>query len=337
LILELVIGDIATSASIHGAGAPASSLRVSALDVRLRARGRLALDHATPGNVLRGAFGAAFKRLACATPEACRDRCARPDCPYGLLFEPSPPPEADRLSKNQDIPRPFVFRFDSHAPVEVPPGGTLEFGLTLIGRAIDCFPYFAVTLRELGDRGLGRYRGAFDLAAIACGGETVYEAGEVRALKGAPVESWTLSSRVALDFVTPMMLKEGGEVLRRPRFGALIKRIRDRANALGTFFGDGPLDLDFKALGERADRVACVEDRTTWADVARYSFRQRAWHDLGGFVGRATFEGGLAEFGPWLALGSALHAGKHAAFGNGRFERVSYRIALNALSRDRVR
>lgn len=300
-----------------------TSLKVAPLGVRLRARERLVLDHATPGNVLRGAFGAAFRRLVCATPWECRDRCARRDCPYGQVFEPSPPPGAERLSKNADLPRPFVFRLPSIAPVEVPPGGTLEFGLTLIGRAVELFPFFVVTLREMGARGLGRYRGGFELERIECEGERVFERGTVRALRGRPVEPWELERRVALEFVTPTMLKEGGEVLRRPAFGALVKRIRDRVNALSTFFGEGPLDLDFRGLGERAERVARVEDGTVWADVSRYSFRQRAWHDLGGFVGRAVFEGDLGEFGPWLALGAALHVGKHAAFGNGRFSAVT--------------
>ena len=73
------------------------------------------------GNMLRGGFGHAFRRLCCV-PQ-CKDAKACPlaaSRPYKAIFEPSPPPGADRLSRNQDIPRPFVFR----APLAVEPGGT---------------------------------------------------------------------------------------------------------------------------------------------------------------------------------------------------------------------
>ena len=71
----------------------------------------LKLPAGNQGNTLRGAFGGAFRRLVCI-PQ-CRDarRCPLDGtCPYRVIFEPAPPPGADRLSKNQDIPRPFIFR-----------------------------------------------------------------------------------------------------------------------------------------------------------------------------------------------------------------------------------
>jgi hypothetical protein len=72
---------------------------------------RLALHSRNPGNTLRGAFGSTFKRLVCPAPHDCRDACRlKATCPYGQIFEPSPPPGTDRLSLNQDIPRPFIFR-----------------------------------------------------------------------------------------------------------------------------------------------------------------------------------------------------------------------------------
>lgn len=37
-----------------------------------------------------------------------------------------------------------------------------------------------------------------------------------------------------------------------------VQRLRDRVNALATFYGDGPLDLDFKALGQAAERIETV-------------------------------------------------------------------------------
>ncbi|HEY6348119.1 MAG TPA: hypothetical protein VI636_01795, partial [Candidatus Angelobacter sp.] len=58
-------------------------------------------------NMLRGAFGSAFRRLCCVPQCANAHACPLDQsCPYKAIFEPSPPPDTDRLSKNQDVPRP---------------------------------------------------------------------------------------------------------------------------------------------------------------------------------------------------------------------------------------
>ncbi|MGH9344145.1 MAG: CRISPR system precrRNA processing endoribonuclease RAMP protein Cas6, partial [Terriglobia bacterium] len=81
------------------------------LRLAFRPQETLRLPAQNKGNTLRGAFGSSFRRLVCV-PE-CRSAQACPlseSCPYKLIFEPAPPQGSDRLSKNQDIPRPFIFR-----------------------------------------------------------------------------------------------------------------------------------------------------------------------------------------------------------------------------------
>ncbi len=97
-----------------------AAAKFSILPVRLRIvpKSELKLPALNKGNTLRGAFGTAFRRLVCI-PQ-CREarRCPlNGTCPYRVIFEPAPPPDADRLSKNQDIPRPFIFR----PPLDAPP------------------------------------------------------------------------------------------------------------------------------------------------------------------------------------------------------------------------
>src|SRR5881397_882791 len=90
---------------------PAFDLEIVRLRFRLEAVEPLILPRENKGNVLRGAFGTVFKQICCGV--ACT-RCAlspmRNHCAYAAIFEPSPPPDSDRLSNLQDIPRPFVFR-----------------------------------------------------------------------------------------------------------------------------------------------------------------------------------------------------------------------------------
>ena len=97
-----------------------ATARFAFLPVRLRIVPQqvLKLPALNKSNTLRGAFGMAFRRLVCI-PQ-CREVRLCPlagTCPYRIIFEPAPPPGAERLSKNQDIPRPFIFR----PPLDAPP------------------------------------------------------------------------------------------------------------------------------------------------------------------------------------------------------------------------
>src|SRR5262249_4670581 len=127
----------------------------------------LAVPAVNKANMLRGGFGHAFRRLCCV-PQ-CRDTKNCPlanSCPYKAVFEPSPPPGADRLSKNQDIPRPFVFRAPQTHQTRFEKDEPFEFGLVLIGRALDFLPYFVLSFRELAREGLGLNRAKCTLERV---------------------------------------------------------------------------------------------------------------------------------------------------------------------------
>ncbi len=106
------------------------------LRLALKPQETLRLPAQNKGNTLRGAFGSSFRRLVCV-PE-CRSAQAGPlaECyPYKLIFEPSPPHGSDRLSKNQDIPRPFIFRPPLNSKTTYEAGETFDFELVFLGPA----------------------------------------------------------------------------------------------------------------------------------------------------------------------------------------------------------
>ena len=62
------------------------------------------------GSMIRGAFGRAFKESCCPFPHDNGAGCPLGDkCPYGYVFETSPPEDAREFAKNREVPRPYVF------------------------------------------------------------------------------------------------------------------------------------------------------------------------------------------------------------------------------------
>lgn len=283
----------------------------------------------------RGAFGTTFRSLVCHDPELACDACSlRPACPFARTFAPTIPEGRPEIARLRDPPRPFVL-VDPHPEAPMLPAGGTALGMVVVGRALASLPYFVVSLRRLGEIGLGPQRTRFSLAAVratdAAGipRAVVYQQGSpVVRLVEEPLRARDLTRpadgearRIRVRFVTPTDLRGEGEAGggRAPRFGTLVRRARDRASALATFFGDGALDLDPRALAESADGVATLAEDTVASSTQRTSSRTGQRHEIGGVLGSATYEGpGVAKAMPWLRLAEKLGVGKHATFGSGR-------------------
>jgi hypothetical protein len=333
-----------------------NALRIGLFRFTLAPLQPLEVPAVNKGNMLRGGFGHAFRRLCCI-PQ-CKDARACPldgSCPYKTVFEPSPPPGADRLSKNQDIPRPFVFRPPQTRQTRFEKGERFEFGLVLIGRALDFLPYFVLSFRELAGEGLGMNRARCTLerveqnaissnAASPMGSQArlIYSAEDqlfrsptpspasdyvrARLQDLAPDTRHLAPALLTVRFLTPTHLTFEGQIVKRPEFHHLFKRVRDRVNALSSFYGDGPVDADFKGLGERAEKVRTVSSKIEWAERFRTSSKTHQRHELSGFVGECTYEFppnnseiSNLELLEWILAGELCHVGKHCTWGNGRY------------------
>ena len=140
------------------------------------------------------------------------------------------------------------------------------------------------------------------------------------------LECTSANRRITISFLTPTYLKFKEQAVLRPDFHHLFKRVRDRLNALCTFFGPGPIDADFKGLGEAAEKVQTVKCDVHWVDRYRTSSRTHQRHEIAGFVGESTYEFPMDESGisnpdmmRILVAGEMIHAGRHTAWGNGRY------------------
>lgn len=313
-------------------------LRIGKYRLTLEAQEQLGLPR-YKGSTLRGGFGAVFRRITCAQRQVndCHTCLLRANCPYAYIFETPLPEDAEVLSLRKDIPRPFVIEPPLDGKRVYEPGELLEFGLVLIGRAINYLPYFVVVFRELGDTGLGAGRGRYNLREVLAvqpldgTEESVYsgQGGVVRnrdlavRYREMQEEAQRLNpNQVMLHFLTPTRLKHQGRYVSRPEFHVVFRTLLRRLSSLYYFHCGERWETDYRGLIEAARRVRLVKDNTEWADWRRYSRRQRQEMNLGGFVGEALYEGQLDSFLPLLVVGQLVHVGKACVFGNGQYRIV---------------
>ncbi|MFP3870890.1 MAG: CRISPR system precrRNA processing endoribonuclease RAMP protein Cas6 [Syntrophobacteria bacterium] len=311
-----------------------SEFTISRLRLTLAPRETIHLPRLNKGITLRGAFGSTFRSLVCVDRNAPCDGCTvHPLCPYAFIFAPQVPEGAERLRLNRDIPRPFVIKPPLDGREAYEPGEEFSFDLVLVGKAKDFFPYFVVTFRELGERGIGVGRGRFDLKNLEAANtdgtwEHLHGWGEltVRAPSGSisfesfsAVREERLLNRLKIRFLTPVLLKEKGRWA-RPLSGPLMKRLRDRVSALSYFYCGEVPEMDFRKLGEAAESIRTIQQRLHWVEEKRYSRHRNLSHLLKGFLGEVELEGELGPFMPLLRLGQYLHVGKATAFGQGWYQ-----------------
>jgi len=296
---------------------------------QFRSAGTLYFPPYKSGNIVRGAFGRIFRKLVCIP--SCLDAMTcdvRASCPYARVFEPQAA-RGEGPSGLADWPRPFVFRaacLDGHIIRESEP---FHFDVHIFDASDSALPYFVLAFAQLAREGLGPGRGRAELTAVDQLDLTdatvsrVFD-GERFQMSALPAPSAVDLSgttghvdRVRVRFVTPTELKTEHRVAERPEFGILCGRLRDRISALRALYGAGPLEIDFRAMGERAALVRMTRCELKRTDVDRLSSRTGQRHPLGGFVGEAEYEGQLGEFVPYLQLGAWVGVGRQTVWGKG--------------------
>ena len=290
---------------------------------RFRAAGGLYFPPYKSGNIVRGAFGSIFRRLTCR-PD-CRDAktCeGRATCPYARVFEPRAA-RGEGPSGLGDWPRPFVFRASHLDGSAIREGEAFHFDVHLFDVRDPALPHFVAAFAELAREGLGPGRGLASLVGVD---QLDLNGATIRTEEPAAPSAMDLSEaaehvdRVRVRFVTPTELKTGGQLAERPDFPILFGRLRDRIGTLRAMYGGGPLEIDFRGMGERAWAVRMTRCELQWHEVERRSSRTGQRHPLGGFVGEAEYEGELGEFMPYLTLGRWVGVGRQTVWGKGEME-----------------
>ena len=255
-----------------------------------------------PGNILRGALGSVFRQIACAADcPGVRECEHRATCAYARIFEPAA--VAKGPSGLSDWPRPFVFRAAHLDGATIAPEKEFWFDVNFFDVLEAPVQHFVLAFRQLAHAGLGPLRGRAELVSA----EHLASVSVLLDATPAAVR------RLRVEFKTPTELK-GGD---RPEFGILFARSRDRLSTLRALYGPGPLEIDFRAMGERAGVVHMTRCELRHVDAERRSSKTGQVHSIGGFVGVAEYEGELGEFVPYLEAARWTGVGRQCVWGKG--------------------
>jgi hypothetical protein len=228
-------------------------------------------------NLFRGQFGKILYRR-------------HPDA-YARFFSPVAEGGPSGL---KDPPRPFVLR------VRHLDGATLDHfhvGLNVFETNYPEIGAIGDAMAELG-------RESLRAALIRMEGQEIL---------GLPLAGSRPVQRVRIQFLSPTELKTAD----RPDFGPLFSRIRDRISTLRALYGAGPLEIDFKPVGERAAAIRMTDCDIRRVAAERVSRTTGQRHPLGGFVGVCEYEGDLTEFIPYLEIASYTGVGRQTVWGKG--------------------
>ena len=307
------------------------------------------------GSTLRGGFGHAFRKVVCAIRNQECSKCLLSEkCIYSYIFETPPPSGTKIMRKYNSAPHPFIIEPPNGRKQGYTPGSEIVFGLTLIGRAIDYLPYFIYSFDELGNMGIGKGRGRYELKAVRTnptlerGGRGDFQenngiiySSNTKTLKSFKPsimlfpQQWesSLNSKtkegaaaprpysLTLNFLTPTRIIYNSHLTLDLEFHILIRTLLRRLSLLYYFHCDGgPSGWDFKGIIKKAEGVKVKKISLRWYDWERYSARQETKMKMGGFVGKVSFEGDVEPFMPLIKAGEVLHVGKGTGFGLGRYE-----------------
>lgn len=253
---------------------------------RCRAVDPVAFPRGTSGNKLRGSFGRILKTC-------------HPDH-YGHIFAP----RSSGPGGLADAPRPFVLRVSHLEGMAFGPGSQFEYRVSIFDEGK--VPLFEEIFKQMALKGIGPERSRAELLSTR-----VDPVQLSLGIAGPPV------TRLRLKFLTPTELKSAGIVVPRPEFPVLFRRIRDRISTVRALYGAGPLDIDFRALGERAEQIRMTRCQIRRVHAERRSGTTGQVHSIGGFWGDAEYEGELTEFVPYLEAAQWTGVGRQTVWGKG--------------------
>jgi len=288
------------------------------------------------GSTLGGGFGIAFKNISCMHKivNSCKECSSRDNCAYYYMFEKYLSKKPLDLHGLDEIPKSFVIEPPLDNKEDLKAGDKFEFVLILVGKAIEFLPYFIFTFRVLGETGIGKFKGRYELVQVVTDvgsdEKIIYDGKNKIIYDNYPVVN--IPDYISKDdkknfnsfnFITPTRIKYEESFVVKPDFHHIIRSLLNRLSALSLFHCDFELILDYSEIVEKSQKIIVKFRRMEWIDWERSSIKQKSKARMGGFLGNVVFDGDTKEFAQLLRLGELVHVGRNCTFGLGKYQIVA--------------
>ena len=296
------------------------------------------------GSALRGGLGKWLRQTSCILKTRNCNGCAvRASCAYGFIFETENIQSGQRKGNINVRPHPIVLELPFPCDFSTDEGMGFRFSILLMDRANEFFHHILFSIVKLGlEDGIGaRTRqgyGRFQVDSVRCGDEVVYDrkGAEIKkpsALRKLDLDEMSIKKKaevcmgknnLEVKFETPFRVKYKGRFSQKVPFHLLIRTALRRLSSLEAAYGQGEPEIDYSGLIKAAEEIKTVREDLRWAEVPRYSSRQKSKMMIGGPVGTVTYKGDdLGRFLSFLKYCEVVHLGKQTFFGFGKMRVIS--------------
>jgi CRISPR-associated endoribonuclease Cas6 len=279
-----------------------------------------------PGITLRGGLGMSMKRALCVMEhgkDSCMDCILAGTCAYARVFESLNSSQEKIMQKASHYPHPFVMTPLFEGPVNFSSGDIFRLSFNLFGESVKYLPHIVHSFVKLGENGIGKNRGKFNIYRIIQGNDdtSLYsESGEIDLTRLNPLDVHmpVFTDKVEIEFKTPCRINIKGKALKSAEFSEIIKNILRRKNLLSGLYCSSPEhNASNNNIIGRASEIRKVDENLKWQQVSRYSKRQGNRMSLEGFTGTAVFQGDMTPFHDLLQSAEYINIGKNSSFGFG--------------------
>lgn len=246
------------------------------------------------------------------------------------LFEPLPSPDPVARKKFQKPSPAFVMSIPFNREVSLDIGDRLHLEILFLGDGVPSIPFFLRSLIHVGQLGLAKGEGRFDVSHFSCLSGTKsmksWCAGQSIEKIACQIEplSWLITPEkafksVRIVFQTPARLMVSGRPLRAPTFLQLFPFMLRRVTSMLHAHSHVEFVDDSGFFLEAAEMVNVDSVNYSWCDWRKVRTNKDA--DIGGFLGDIVVSGeGLEDIFWVLAAASLFGIGKGASLGSGRFD-----------------
>jgi len=260
-----------------------------------------------PFHLIRGVFGKILYDEVCAHKdlEDCDECPENRSCPFTEIFKIKLQPSHSLYGKYTAPPVPYILYPDFGGSNKFVRGSTFAVELTLIGKAVEYDTFLLQIVQQLGEGEGLLYR------KIECSGiETMI--GDDRKSHLRFSEQPTVATQLKLHFLSPLIFKVESNQIKSLPFTALMRSLAERVSVLNRLYCDEN-SADLKLFSsEITDKEYIDSFYKTEVEV-----KKKVYKDA--LLGSVAYRGQLNEYMPLIRAGEALHLGRFANYGFGKY------------------